>query len=121
MTDKRIGRLYANTIKKIRVRIKKSEDCMKRTTNNPDYIYMLGNSCIKPTIKKTRGRKTYKKYRKNKYHNKSNKQRFHHKGGNLTGNLVNGVNTFTAGLREVNPSVSVLPWEGSFSRNAMKL
>jgi hypothetical protein len=121
MTDKRIGRLYTKTIKKLRLRLKKSEDCMKRTTNNPDYIYMLGNKCIKPSIKKSRGRRTHKKYRINKHHNKSHKRRFHHKGGSLTGNLVNSANTFTAGLKEVQPPVSVLPWEDSFSRNATKL
>ena len=117
MTNKRIGKLYDKTIKKLSLRLKRSENCMKRSTNNPDYIYMLGNNCIKPDIKKSKHHRTYKKYKRVKRHNKSHKRRFRHKGGSVSGNVVNGVNTFTAGLREVQPPVSVLPWEGAFTNN----
>jgi len=122
MTDKRIGKIYTNTIKKLRIRLKKSDDCMKRSTNNPDYIYMLGNSCIKPNMKKFKSRKTQKKYRKHKHHNKSHKRRLHQKGGiGGAGNFVNSANSFTSALREVQPPPSVLPWEGHFSRNFANL
>ena len=121
MTDKRIGKLYDKTIKKLTLRLKRSEECMKRSTNNPDYIYMLGNNCIKPDTKKTRRRKTYKKYKKVKRHNKSHKRRFHHKGGSVYGNVENSVNTFTAGLREVPQPVDVLPWEGAFTKNFVRV
>jgi hypothetical protein len=51
MTDKRIGRVYKSVINKITKKIKTQHNCMKRATNNPDYVYMLGNKCIKPVIK----------------------------------------------------------------------
>jgi hypothetical protein len=58
------------------------------------------------------------KKRRNK---KSRRVRYNQKGGALIGNLINGTNVLTSGIREVAPPPSVLPWEGNFTRNFLKM
>ena len=114
MTDKRIGKIYNSVINNITKKIKTQNNCMKRVTNNPDYIYMLGNKCIKPNTKSRRNHRYNKKY-----NNKKSKRVKYQRGG-VFGNLQNGTNVITSGIREVSPPVSVLPWEGHFTRNFLK-
>ena len=124
MTDKRIGKVYNRVIDNITKKLKKQRDCMKRATNNPDYIYMLGNKCIKPDVKSRKHHKYRKATHKNmkKIRNKKSKRvKYNQKGGGLIGNLVNGTNVLASGIREVQPPPSVLPWEDNFTRNFLKL
>lgn len=124
MTDKRIGRVYKSVINKITKKIKTQHNCMKRATNNPDYVYMLGNKCIKPDVKSTKQtkyRKSTLKHMKKRRNKKTKRVKYNQKGGGLFGNLVNGTNVLTSGIREVSPPPSVLPWEGNFSRNYFKI
>ena len=124
MTDKRIGRVYDSVIHNITKKIKTQDHCMKRATNNPDYVYMLGNKCIKPDVKSTkqsRYRKATRKHMKKRRNKKSKRVKYNQKGGGLYGNMVNGVNGLTSGIREISPPASVLPWEGNFSRNYFKI
>lgn len=124
MTDKRIGKVYDSVINKITKKIKTQHNCMKRATNNPDYIYMLGNKCIKPDVKSkkhSRHRKATQKHMKKRRNKKSRRVRNHQKGGALLGNMINGANVFKSGIQEVAPPPSVLPWEGNFTRNFLKM
>ena len=116
MTDKRIGRDYNSMIHNITKRIKKQQTCMKRATNNPDYIYMLGNKCIKPTIKSKKHRKMTNKNKKRRGQ-KSHRVKYRHKGGGLFQNSINGINSITSGIREIVPPQNVLPWEGNFKQS----
>ena len=115
MTDRRIGKVYNLAVKNVTKKLQTKIDCMKHVTNNPDYIYMLGNKCIKPDIKtrKTRKyKKTSRKFMKKRHNKKSKYVKYNQKGGGFFGNLVNGTNVLTSGIREVQPPPSVLPWEG---------
>ena len=124
MTDMRIGKIYTSTIDKIAKSVRTSQRCMKRSTNNPDYIYMLGNKCIKPVVKSRKPHKhpkMSKKHMKKRRNKKSHRVKYNQRGGDLFGNVVNGANVFTSGIREVSPPPSVLPWEGSFTRDYLKM
>lgn len=116
MTDRRIEKIYNSTINNITNRVKKSNQCMNRATNNPNYIYLLGNKCIKPDVKSRKKRKQSKRYMKKKGNRKTHRVKLRQKGGGLFGNVINGVNGLTSGVREVLPPQSVLPWEGNFNR-----
>jgi hypothetical protein len=118
MTDKRLGREYNSMIHNITKRKNKQQTCMKRATNNPDYIYMLGNKCIKPMIKSRKHYKHHKmsnKHIKKRKNHKSRRVKYRHNGGGLYQNTINGINVFTSGIREINTPKNVLPWEGNFS------
>ena len=122
MTDKRIGKIYSSVINNITKKIKTQNNCMKRVTNNPEHIFMLGNKCIKPDIKskkrKNYSKSTYKRM-KNKRNKKSKRAKYLQRGGGFIPNIQNGVNGLISGIRQVNPPPSVLPWEGNFIRNAL--
>jgi hypothetical protein len=120
MSDKKIGRVYKSLITTVAKRTKKQQNCMKRATNNPDYIYMLGNNCIKPVIKSRkniRQRKVSNKRVKRGRNQKSRRVKYRQKGGGLYGNIVNSVNNFKSGILEEPQSQNVHPWEGNFARN----
>lgn len=124
MSGRRIGKLYKSTIDKIAKRVNTSQRCMKRSTNNPDYIYMLGNKCIKADVKSRKNNrytKISKKYMKKGRNQKSRRVKHNQRGGGLYGNVVNASNILTSGIREVLPPPSVLPWEGNFTRNFFKI
>ena len=124
MTDKRIGKVYNSVINNITKKIKTQHNCMKRATNNPDYIYMLGNKCIKPDVKSRKHRKYRKvthKHMKKIRNKKSKRVKSNQRGGGIFGNIQNGTNILTSGIREVQPPPSVLPWEDNFTRNFLKM
>jgi hypothetical protein len=119
MSDKKLGRIYKSLITNVTKRTKKQQNCMKRATNNPDYIYMLGNKCIKPVIKSRkiiRHRKVSNKRVKKGRNQKSRRVKYRQKGGGLYGNIANSVNDFKSGILEEPRSQNVLPWEGNFAQ-----
>ena len=123
MTDKRIGRDYNSMIHNITKRTKKQQSCMKRATNNPDYIYMLGNKCIKPVIKSRKHKKHHKLSNKHKKRRGqgSHRVKYRHKGGGIFQNSWNGINGVVSAIREVPAPQNVLPWEGNFKQNYLSL
>ena len=124
MTDKRIGAIYNSVVSNVTKKLNTQRNCMKRVTNNPEHIYMLGNKCIKPIVKSrklNRYKKTSRKYKKKGVNKKSKNVKYKQKGGGLFGNIVNGANVLTSGIREIQPPPSVLPWEGNFTRNFFKM
>ena len=122
MTDKRVGRVYNSMIHNITKRIKKQQSCMKRATNNPDYIYMLGNKCIKPIIKSRKNNRHRKLSNKhNKRGTRSHRVKHRHRGGGVYQNSMNGINGLISGIREVQRPSNVLPWEGHLTRNFLQV
>jgi hypothetical protein len=120
MSDKKLGRVYKSLITNVTKRTKKQQNCMKRATNNPDYIYMLGNKCIKPVIKSRKNKRHHKVSNKRVKKGRSQKSRrvkYRQRGGGLYGNIVNGTNVFRTGILEEPRPQSVLPWEGNFTRD----
>jgi len=142
MADKKIGRVYNSLIRNINNKINKQQACMKVATNNPDYIYMLGNKCIKPTptrrsVKRRRGAKKYTTNVRRKNKNKNKSQKKNQRGGSTgmggvtgigtvlplynQGNISNAMLGLKSGLLEQPASQNVLPWEGHFPPNYFKL
>jgi len=121
MSYKKIGRVYDSLITNVTNRTKKHQRCMKRTTNNPDYIFMLGNKCIKPDVrsKKNRSRRNVSNKRvKRGYKKKSYRVKYRQKGGGLYGNIENAGNALRTGILQIQSASNVLPWEGHFTKNA---
>jgi len=122
MTDKRLEKDYNTMIYNINKRTKKQLSCMKRATNNPDYIYMLGNKCIKPIINSRKHRRHHKLSNKhNKKGKKSHRVKYRRRGGGVYQNVTNSYNGLISGIREEQPPPNVLPWEDNLKQNFSKV
>jgi hypothetical protein len=124
MTDRRIGKIYNSVINNITKKIKTQTNCMKRVTNNPEHIYMLGNKCIKPDVK-SRKRNGYRKITHNRMKKRRNKKskrvKYSQRGGSSFPNVTNFINSVKAGVTEIPPPAGVLPWESHLTRNAPRI
>jgi hypothetical protein len=120
MSYNKIGKVYKSFVTNVTKRTNKQQKCMRRSTNNPDYIYMLGNKCIKPVVKSrknNRRRNVSNKRVKRGRAQKSYRTKYRQRGGDLYGNITNSVNTLRSGILELQPFQKVLPWEGHFTRD----
>jgi hypothetical protein len=123
-SPKKIGAVYNSLISNVTKRSKKQQRCMKRSTNNPDYIYMLGNKCIKPIVKSKRNMKHHNvpnKRLKHRYKQKTRRVKYNQKGGGVYGNATNALNAIRAGLLEIHRPPNVFPWEGQFARDYLNI
>jgi hypothetical protein len=119
MTRRNLESMYGKYIKMVDNQLTRNEKCMKRPSNNPDFIYLLGNKCIKPNGSKHIKRKKYTKLSKSKTHKRVKKRRNSrtYKGGGLYGNIVDGYNTLSHGLQStpIPASSHPNPWAGQLT------